>query len=110
MPSRAHGHHLRPATKIADSSMTRFTSPHPLRSKRSRLTWFHSNMYLLHRRFPESTRVCGSAGHMLVLWHAHAVCTTDTTTIRMLLRRVARERDPHGHLLTEGQQPQRIFG
>jgi hypothetical protein len=77
--------------------------------QRSRVRWFYGNTHLLHGRFPESTRVGGSAGAMLVLWHACAVCTADTTTSRVLLRCVARQRDTRDHLFTEGQQPQRIF-
>ncbi len=45
---------------------------------------------------------------MLVLWQAHAVGTTDPTTRRVLRWCVARQRDRYGHLLTEGQQSQRI--
>ena len=46
---------------------------------------------------------------MLILWHAHAVRTTDTTTLRMLFRCVARQRDMYGHFLTEGKQPHRVL-
>src|SRR5262249_12840189 len=37
--------------------------------------WFHRSMALLHRRLPESARICGSAEHMLVLWQAPAAGT-----------------------------------
>src|SRR5919197_1933200 len=57
-------------------------------TRRSREAWFYSNMHLLHRRFPESACVGGSAGDMLVLWHAYAVRTTDATALRVLLRSV----------------------
>jgi hypothetical protein len=71
---------------------------------------FYRNPHLLHRRFPASALVGGHTGAMLVLGQTHAVGTTETTTRRMLLRRMARQRDLYGHRLTEGQQPQRIVG
>ena len=84
--------------------------PHIPCDPRSRAQWFYRNTHLLHRRFPEAALVCGRTGDMLILGQTHAVGTTDTTARRVLRRGVARQRDRHGHLLTEAQQAQRIVG